>query len=287
MRKILNEWKRFLKESTIDDKEVAGSILAVIDPESISTPQPTEFLRINKQRAIRVIRDFLDNQSSSIFSVSPNRDVVRVGKAQHYFPERDFLDRLGGALSILEDPNSQFNFSQFNRKTKLSDREHQGKFGRKDHSGGAGDAGFVVPKGVSYDEIQTFVGHINDYKSSYLYKGEDYSMTTMEYKKSLESLISAYDVLIDIWDRYSPGSPETEKVNAAKLSAEYSYDQEMDLTPIELANAHMENGNKMLDARIKEAYVEFAAARRIFKKLKMADKVSDASAMFRKARDLR
>jgi len=287
MRKILNEWRRFLKESTMDDKEIASSILAVIDPESISTPEPTEFLRINKQRAIRVIRDFLETESSSIFSVSPNRDVVRVGKAQHYFPERDFLDRLGGALNILEDPNSQFNFSQFNRETRLSDREYHGKYGRKDHSGGATDTGFVVPKSASYDEVQAFVGLINDYKNSYLYKGEDYDMTTAEYKRSLESLMSAYDVLLDIWTKHSPGSPEAEKVKTAKLSAENAHNQEMELTPIELAHSHMENGNKMLDAGIKEAYLEFAAARRIFKKLKMADKVSETNALFRKARELR
>ena len=228
MRKILNEWRRFLKESTMDDKEIASSILAVIDPESISSPEPTEFLRINKQRAIRVIRDFLETESSSIFSVSPNHDVVRVGKSQHYFPERDFLDRLGGALSILEDPNSQFNFSQFNRKTRLSDRENQGKYGRKDHSGGATDTGFAVPESASYDDIQAFVGLINDYKGAYLYKGEDYSMTTAEYKKSLESLIPAYDILVSMWYEHSPDSPEIERIKAAKSSAEYAYDQEME-----------------------------------------------------------
>ena len=116
MKKILNEWRRFLKEDKEDDIRVASRVLAAISPSGRTSKEVEGFLRSNKQRAIRIIRDLIGG-SEEIISVSPNEDVAKAGKSQYYFPEKDLFSRLTAALDILEDPRYEFDFSRFDKKT--------------------------------------------------------------------------------------------------------------------------------------------------------------------------
>ena len=290
MKKILNEWKKFLKESEEeDDKEVAAQLLAAIDPMSKSTKQSTDFLRLNKKRVIRVLRNFFDSVGPSVFSVAPSQDVVRVGKKQHYFPAKDFLERLSIALEILEDPRSEFNFSQFNRETQSPNSPYQGKYGPKDHAGGATDTGFVVPFSGKDEQIEQIVKLINNYKSYYQGKGEDYVIASVDYDKSLQSLLGAYELLLGMWISAGakPDHSEVIKLVGAKESAERALSAGIELTPAEQAELHMKNAQKMLDAGLRESSVEFLAAKKIYKKLGEKDRERIANEMFRKARRLR
>lgn len=290
MKKILNEWKKFLKEAVVEDARTVGSrVLAVIDPKSIPTPESKKYLRTHKLKAIALIRDFLFNGNKQVFSIPDHQKSAKaVGSSrQHYFPDADINSRLEGMLDILEDARSDFDFSQFSEEEKMSRSEIPGKYGMKDHAGGASDTGFAVPKHASADEIQIFVDYMNDYKSSYMYKEEDYVMPSMEYKRSLETLLKAYDMLLGMWNKHEPRGAESEKIEFAIEAAEESFHQDIELTPVEQAHLHMENGKSMYQVGLRESYLEFISAKRIFKKLKMANKVREAQTMYQKARDLK
>ena len=286
MKKILNEWKNFLKESTEDDKQIAASVLSTIDPGSISTQESTDFLRINKKRAIRVIRSYLDGDES-IFSVSPNQKVVRVGKNQHYFPKADFFSRLAGILEILEDPRSEFNFSMFDGSVGLRDSPYPGKYGPKDHSGGATDTGIVVPDEATDEEKASIVADINKYKSYYMYKPEDHVISSRDYEESLNHLVAAYEGLYGLWMEYSPLDPEFDKVKSALNSATNARAIGIEMSDEEKADRHMKTGNEFMANGMREAAIEFRNAKALYAKLGMSDKAKEASMLFRQARRIR
>jgi len=286
MKKILNEWKVFLKESKEEDREIASSILAMIDPKSIATQEATEFLRANKKRASRVIRSYLDGDES-VFSVSPRKDVVRVGKNQHYFPKKDFFSRLGGMLEILEDSRSKFDFSMFDGSVEPRDSPYPGKYGPKDHSGGATDTGIVVPDKATDEEKAPIVANMNKYKSYYMYKAEDHVMSSIDYEKSLSHLITAYEGLYGLWKKYSPMNPEFIKVKDALISATNARLVGIEMSDEERADQHMKTGNELLANNRKESAMEFRNAKALYTKLGMADKAKEANMLFRQARRIR
>ena len=286
MKKILNEWKNFIKESKEDDKEIASSVLSMIDPNSIATQEATDYLRLNKKRAARVIRSYLDGDES-VFSVSPREDVVKVGKNQHYFPKKDFFSRLGGILEILEDPRSEFDFSMFDGSVEPRDSPYPGKYGPKDHAGGATDTGIVVPDKATDEEKAPIVANINKYKSYYMYKAEDHVISSIDYEKSLNHLVAAYEGLYSLWMEYSPMDPEFEKVKSALESAVNARSVGVEMSDEEKAGQHMKTGNEFMTNGMKEAAIEFRNAKALYTKLGMTGKAKEANMLFRKARRIR
>lgn len=286
MKRILNEWRNFIKESKEDDKQIASSVLSMIDPDSIATKEATDYLRINKKRAARVIRSYLDGDES-IFSVSPRQDVVRVGKNQHYFPKKDFFSRLGGILEILEDPRSKFDFSLFDGSVEPRDSPYPGKYGPKDHAGGATDTGIVVPDEATDEEKAPIVADINRYKSYYMYKPEDHVMSSRDYEESLNYLVAAYEGLYNLWMEYSPLDPEFEKVKSSLNSAINARSTGIEMSDEEKADQYIKTGNEFMASGMKEAAMEFRNAKALYAKLGMTNKVKEANILFRKARRIR
>ena len=288
MKKILNEWRRFLRESeTEDDKTVARAIMGAIDPSSINTPESTEFLRRNKMRAARLIRNLLDGDES-VFSVSPNETVVKVGSAQYQFDRHDFYSRLTGALEILEDSRTKFDFSMFNaRPEQLRTTPYPGKYGPKDHAGGATDTGIVIPDEATDDEIAQIVADINKYKSYYMYKSEDHIISSQDYEESLNHLVAAYEGLYHLWMEYSPLDSEFDKVKTALESAINAREIGIEMTDEEKADRHMKTGNEFMANQMKEAALEFRNAKALYKKLGMSSKAREAQKLFQKARSMK
>ena len=145
MKKILNEWRKFLKESSLEDDILTAKKLAfAIDTTHIVNDEINNWLRANKKRAQRIIEDYLQGDES-IFKMFPTEDAVRVDNTNYFFPYRDFDARMYAALEILTDPNSEIDFSQFNGLERTSRIEKPGKYGLKDHGGGASDVGLALP----------------------------------------------------------------------------------------------------------------------------------------------
>ena len=145
MKKILNEWRKFLKESSLEDDILTAQKLAfAIDTTHIAGDETNNWLRANKKRAQRIIEDYLQGDQS-VFEVFPTEDAVRVGDSNYFFPKKDFDSRMHTALEILTDPNLEIDFSQFNALEKMSDVEKPGKYGLKDHGGGPSDVGLALP----------------------------------------------------------------------------------------------------------------------------------------------
>jgi len=289
MRKILNEWKKFLLETQQEDDEVvAQRIAATLAPMSLSG-KSNEFLRKNKKRAMRVINDYLYTDNRSPFSLNPTSDMVTVRGSRYEFPERDFEERLIAALEILENPRLKFDFSAFNKEPEPSDNPNPGKYGRKEHGGGATSTGFAIPNRADDKAVQQAMALINDYKSYYQGKGEDYIITSVDYAKSLQSLLAAYEILLDIWNTAGaqPDHEEVLKLFSARESAAKALSVGIGMSPAEQAESHMENGQTMLAAGLTDSAAEFLAAKRIFKKLGEKDRERIAGEMFRKARRLR
>ena len=145
MNKILTEWRKFLKESSLQDDILTAQKLAfAIDNTHVASDQTNNWLRANKKRAQRIVEDYLQGDRS-VFEVFPTEDAVRVGNKNYFFPKKDFDARMYTALEILTDPNLEIDFSQFNALEKISDIEKPGKYGVKDHGGGASDVGLALP----------------------------------------------------------------------------------------------------------------------------------------------
>ncbi len=288
MKKILNEWRKFLHEASRDNEIVAGRIVSALAPMSLSG-KSNEFLRINKKRAARLIRNYLYTDEESPFSLNPSKDLVTVSGSRYEFPEKDFEERLVAALEILENPRLKFDFSAFNEDPEPSNDPNPGKYGMKDHGGGATSTGFAVPRKADDKDIEKVMSLINNYKSYYQGKGEDYIITSVDYSKSLQSLLAAYEALLDIWTSAGATSDHEEvlKLLAARDSADKALSIGIEMSPLEQAESHMRNGQTMLAAGLRESGAEFLAAKRIFKKLGETDKERAAGDMFRKARRIR
>ncbi len=204
MKKILNEWRRFIQESSErDDIEVARRIVAALAPMSLATDETSGFLRANKKRAARIIRSYLyAEEVSSPIALNPPGDLVSVGGAQYEFPSKDFEERMIAALDIFEDPTVAFDFSAFNRKEGISDDPNPGMHGEKEHSGGAGEAGLALPNKAFEEEPRAILDPnikrwVRFHKA--LWSGDD-----EEVRQSKLEVIPALEYFISLYRMYKP-----------------------------------------------------------------------------------
>ena len=293
MKKILKEWRSFLKEAHTsgvtnwsriksqigkDDDQFIADVVALVANHG-GTPEMGKYLIANVKRALRIIDEFLSVGSHyeiiDDFEVNGSPDL-----SLEFDSSKDFAHRLEVLSQLLN--SRDFNFELFD-----SPQSFEGYYNPKDvkHSGGASDTGLEMPKGATDEEIKPIVDAFNDYKS--FYQNRDSQLSSKDYRDSLHLLKKGIDKFIKVWRQYDKGSPYIEKLIDLDASIDASLMQGIEKSPQEMAEDHMEKGNKMLEAGLREASTEFSAARRIFMKLGMNQEAAAAKQKFRNARRLR
>lgn len=202
MKKILSEWRKFLKESSLEDDILTAKKLAfAIDATHIANDEVNNWLRANKKRAQRIIEDYLQGDES-IFEVFPTEDAVRIDNTNYFFPYKDFDARMYAALEILTDPNLEINFSQFNAPERMSKFEKPGKYGLKDHGGGPSDVGLALPsKAFEMEDRSTLDLNIEKWVNFYkaLFEGDQAKI----YEATL-AVQSAVSYFLALYRSYAP-----------------------------------------------------------------------------------
>jgi hypothetical protein len=154
MRKILNEWRRFLKESKEeDDFDIAGIILQALETGNEGAIEMQDKLRVQKQRAIRILKSVLDDESlaGEVYETDLiyKRDFVvhfmvsTIGEpgVKYFKNQEEFKERAQMALNLIRS-----NDFEIPTRTSLDFRNLSGsRFSDADHSGGPGDAGLALP----------------------------------------------------------------------------------------------------------------------------------------------
>ena len=205
MKKILNEWRAFLKESSEkDDIKVATRVTAAIAPMSLASDEGNNFLRANKERAKRIISGYLnkDPHALRLFALNPAEDMVTVGGRNYEFPSYDFYERMQEAFKILDDPSSGYDFSYFNEEQDFSDNPNPGAYGEKEHSGGAGEAGLALPNRAFEEEPRDVLDlNIKRWLSFYsaLWTGDPEQI-----RQSRLGVIPALEYFISLYRMYMP-----------------------------------------------------------------------------------
>ena len=164
MRKILNEWRRFLKESKEeDDFDIAGIILQALETGNEGAIEMQDKLRVQKQRAIRILKSVLDDESlaGEVYETDLiyKRDFVvhfmvsTIGEpgVKYFENQEEFKKRAQMALNLIRS-----NDFEIPTRIGMDFRNPSGsRFSDADHSGGPGDAGLALPNDAFSQEDRT------------------------------------------------------------------------------------------------------------------------------------
>ena len=207
MKKILTEWRTFLKEGKEeDDLKVANTFVNALASGTDKDTQ--EEIRKQKQRILRIIDEFLF--SDKHFIVSPNEDVVQTlnGK-QYYFPRRDFVKRIEVAKELISD--GDYDLSRFSKPpTQLTDEPVN--YDDYQHSGGPADTGLRIPEAAFEKEPR---GQLDKYFQLWTdyYRGFEKKGTTPQEKLDASKAgLEAVNYFIHLYDTHTSksrkGGPE-------------------------------------------------------------------------------
>ena len=206
MRKILNEWRRFLKESKEeDDFDIAGIILQALETGNEGAIEMQDKLRVQKQRVIRILKSVLDDPELE-GSVLDNELRWRGDKVLHflvstkgdssvkYFADhKEFEGRLRQMLDKVEADDFEIP-----TRTPLDFRNPSGsRFSDADHSGGPGDAGLALPKDAfnledSADLNTNIELWVNFHRAMWSGDEEAYYVAAQEVLPAISHFISLY-----------------------------------------------------------------------------------------------
>ena len=210
MKKILNEWRKFLKENLEDDLEIGSIVLTAIELGNEKVPTMQKKLRMQKKRAIRVLEDLLSEPDALMTDVYDS-DVITKDNLEVYFiigvigvpgfkyfeSESEFLSRARMVLNKLK--NSDF---EIPNRIGLNFRDTRIPGPQEPHSGGPGDAGLAIPD-VAFDqedreELDTHISKWVD-----LHKAT-WSGDKNRYAKAAKEAIPAVEYFIGLYRRYMP-----------------------------------------------------------------------------------
>ena len=210
MRKILNEWRRFLKESTGDDKEVAGIILQALETGNEGAEEMQKKLSAQKQRAIRILNSVLGDEhleggayeTDSIYkrNFDVHFMVSTVGESgwKYFESQEEFRDRVQLVLNKIES-------GDFRIPTRISmdfRNPTQPRFSDADHSGGPGDAGLALPNDAFDQEDRADLDAnielwVNFHKA--LWSGDE-----KDYYSAGQEVLPAMGFFISLYRKYMP-----------------------------------------------------------------------------------
>ncbi len=211
MKTILNEWKRFLKETREDDLYIAGIILQALVTGNVDAPLMQKELQKQSERAIRTLKGVLKDpeleydvyDTDTIYK--GNRElhfligVPGSGKGYQYFEsEEEFRSRAEQLLSLLRE--KQYVMPE---RIPLDYRRSAQRQGSEVyHSGGPGDAGLALPNAAfekeDREELDANIVKWVDYHKS-LWEGDP-----MEAYKSSQAVIPALEYFVKLYSRYDP-----------------------------------------------------------------------------------
>jgi hypothetical protein len=239
MKKIINEWKSFLKEDKAqDDIKVANTFVNAL---SAGTNEETqEEIRKQKKRILRIIDEFLASEKH--FELSPEGDVARTmdGK-QYYFPKKDFIRRLEVAQELISD--GDYDLSRFSKPpTQLTDDPVV--YDDYKHSGGPADTGFRIPeKAYEMEKPEDLNKHFQlwtNYSRGFEKKGS----TPQEKLQASKDGLEAVKYFLHLYDKHTSksrkGGPEY------PLTPDDPYYYDLDILKSAIEN-QIEQFTKMVD----------------------------------------
>ena len=210
MKKILNEWRKFIKENQEDDLEVAGILLQAIETGNSKVPEMQNRLRLQKQRAIRILQAVLGDESlaGEVYETDLiyKRDFVvhfmvsTIGESgvKYFDSQKEFKERVQMALNLIKSdvfiiPTRVGMDFRHHTSPRSSDAEH---------SGGPGDAGLELPEAAFKEEPREILDNniqkwINFHRA--LWEGEEVAV----YKAGQE-LIPALRYFIGLYKDHLP-----------------------------------------------------------------------------------
>ena len=211
MRKILNEWRRFLKESKEeDDFDIAGIILQALETGNEGAIEMQDKLRVQKQRAIRILKSVLGDEhleggayeTDSIYkrNFDVHFMVSTVGESgwKYFESQEEFRDRVQLVLNKIE--SGDFIIPT---RTSLDFRNPSGaRFSDADHSGGPGDAGLALPNDAFSQEDRTDLdANIKLWANFHqaLWKGDEET-----YYDAAQKVLPAISFFISLYREYMP-----------------------------------------------------------------------------------
>ncbi len=209
MKKILNEWKRFLKESRQDDLYIAGIILQALTTGNVDAPTMQKELQKQSERAIRTLEGVLVDPELeyNVYDADTiyKRDrelhfligVSGSGKGYQYFEsEEEFRRRAEQLLGLLK--KKQYVMPE---RTPLDYRRSTLRQGSEVyHSGGPGDAGLALPSAAfekeDREELDANIVKWVDYHKS-LWEGDP-----MKVYESSQAVIPALEYFAKLYLKY-------------------------------------------------------------------------------------
>jgi hypothetical protein len=209
MKKILNEWKRFLMEGQKDDLEIAGILLQAIEGGNKKAPEMQNKLRMQKQRAIRVLKTVLGDPDleGGVF----DNDLIWKGdyilhflistkgnsNIKYFTDHEEFVSRAQLALGKIEA-----NDFEIPTRIPLDFRQFgPSRSGDAEHSGGPGDAGLALPS-AAFGQIDRVDLDLNIQKWVKLHRAI-WSGDKEAYYTAAQDALPAVSFFISLYKRYA------------------------------------------------------------------------------------
>ena len=211
MRKILNEWKKFLKESKEeDDLYIAGIVLQALETGNEGAIEMQDKLRAQKKRTSRILKSILDDPEleGNVFDNEliwkGNRilhfliSVKNDSNVKYFVDHEEFKARVKQMLNKVEADDFEIP-----TRTSLDFRNPSGsRFSDADHSGGPGDAGLALPNDAFSQEDRTDLdANIKLWANFHqaLWKGDEET-----YYDAAQEVLPAISFFISLYREYMP-----------------------------------------------------------------------------------